>query len=257
MMLYRGTSLEKAVNLTKTGPQRANFQSTGDGEFGNGCYFWLDDKAAAFLSAVQYAGVEKDWAVISVELDDAALLNQMVPPAEFGPKVLEFEHARESPFKASSSQGRRLSSNFVTPWDYSHYQKPGETSEDASLRAKNPKPAEGSFGKMDSEAFRNINADPKSYKLEDKKNQLAWQYELIIGLCAADYAEKALVQVKAANGGLTYINVRGTRAIVLKGTKITKKVQNVNNWKMKDRDKLWELYVEGKPQPINLDDAIG
>jgi hypothetical protein len=280
VVLYRGTKLSKANTLLATGNQRTNFNAGGNGEFGNGCYLWLADKKAAFISAVQLVGAKPteggggDWAVVSVTLDDDALRQAMVVDQSRGPRVLEFLHGLPSPFKDDQGQprkdshGRAYATNYVVPWQYSHTPQGNETAAAADTRAtgnltnlqnlppKENRAALAAIGRMDTQSFRKINADPVYYAVQGQSNVLDWQYDMIIGLCAVDYEDKNLVQVKLAHFGLTHVNNSGTRAIVLTGKQVVTARQKVLNWKFATRDHLWELYAEGRTSLIKLDDLI-
>lgn len=251
--IYRGTSAEWAEQYVKT-TQPKSFEATGSGEFGIGCYFWLDDLPAAIMSAVQYNGKERDWGVIQLEFDDTALHALARREAGYGSRVLEFKHSRTSPFDAMGVKP----GNYVVPPDYSHLAtKPTEQALHQPKIATPP--PQGSYGKMQSEQFRKINADPKKYGLDGKELELIWQYDLIIGKCAADYSDDMLVQMKFANHGMSFINDRAlcTRTKLMTGKKIAKAWKPVEAWKMASRQTLFGRYFEGKSSPIDLDNVLG
>jgi hypothetical protein len=248
--IYRGTSAEWVEQYIKGTGTKA-FDPTGSGEFGVGCYFWLDDPAAAFMSAVQYNGNERDWGVLEVEFDETALQQLASRDAGYGSRVLEFKHDRASPF------GDNKPGNFVVPKDHSHLAV-NRTDQATHLPAKATAPHPGAFGKMQSQQFRAINAAPEKFGLDGEKNVLVWQYDLIIGLCAADYQDHALVQMKFANHGMTFINnlTLCTRRKIVTGKKITKAWSKVSSWKMRDRHDLYAKYCTGKTT-VNLDAELG
>jgi hypothetical protein len=256
VILHRGCSLARAQKQTKK-QQPEGFISNGNGEFGAGCYFWLDDLPAAVMSAVQYAAPHGAWAVIQLEFDEAHFRQAMTPPDGMAPKVLEFNHGRTSIFgpPGPGENKQKLTTSYVVPWDYSYVPKPGETAAAAESRVEQgPKPPQGTFGKMTAEEFRKRNADPEKYGLTGDKNMLAWQHAFIVGGCAADYSDPTLVQVKVANEGLTYLNdTRNvSRTVVVTGKQIKKVLTKIQQWKMSDRVKFYETYVKGKPD-VDLD----
>ena len=251
--IYRGTSAEWVNQyLAKTNPK--SFDPTGGGEFGAGCYFWLEDKYAAFMSAVQYNAGERDWGVLMIEFSKTNIQALARREAGYGSRVLEFPHNGPRMFEEMGTQGP---GSFVVPKDYSHLAV--EKGQQATHTPKKTGlPPARSFGHMQSEDFRKINADPDKYGIDGKKNELVWQYDLIIGLCAADYSDTKLVQMKFSNHGMTFLNnmVQCVRTKVITGKKITKNWQTASGWKMADREKLWKLYVEGKTEPIDIDKQI-
>ncbi|MHC5003275.1 MAG: hypothetical protein ACYTJ0_09135 [Planctomycetota bacterium] len=68
MLLYRGLSRSRGDAIVD-GTDR--IAATSNGEFGNGSYYWINDKAAAVLSAVQYYGQDPGgWAVLEIDVGD-------------------------------------------------------------------------------------------------------------------------------------------------------------------------------------------
>lgn len=247
--IYRGTSASWVDEYVR-GRAPKMFEPNGGGEFGAGCYFWLEDLPAAIMTALQYNANERDWGVVELEYQDTDLQRLGRREAGYGSRVLEFKHERQSSFVDKPG-------NFVVPKDYSHI-APNRADQGTHTPAKTTPPPPGSFGKMQSEQFRAINAAPAKYGLDGTKNSLVWQYDLVIGLCAADYTEKQLVQMKFANHGMTFINdvALCPRKKIITGKKVVKAWKKIEAWKMADRKKLFEQYFKDEDK-VDLDAILG
>lgn len=248
--IYRGTSKEW-VDAYVSGVRPKAFEPTGGGEFGAGSYFWLEDLEAAILSALQYNAKDRDWGVVEVEYRDEDIRRLAERRQGYGSRVLEFKHSRSSCFT-------RLASNFVVPREYSHLATIDENQDTKVAPAKSERPQAGSYGKMQSEQFRNINASPTKYGIDGEKNSVVWQYDLVVGLCAADYSDTHLVQMKFANHGMTFLNdpERCTRKEIITGKRVVKAWKKVEAWKMAKRKTLYAQYFEGKDE-VDLDAVLG
>lgn len=232
--IYRGTSKEWVDRYVAASPM--TFEPTGGGEFGAGCYFWQDDLPAAIMSALQYNGRERDWGVVEVEFEDKELGALATRAEGYGSRVLEFKHDRPSYF------GRQAGA-FVVPREYSHLALDPEQ-QDGYLPQRTTPPPLRTYGLMQSEQFRNINASPEKYGIDGIRNGVVWQYDLIVGKCAADYSDAYLVQMKFANHGMTFLNNTAMcrRRRVITGKRLTTAWTKVQAWRMQDRDKLYEQY---------------
>jgi hypothetical protein len=240
MKIYYGTdkvSAQEYVGSTK------EFAATSRGEFGVGKYFWYEDLPAAIMTAVQYEGNASDWAVLRLTFDN---FEQRLTTATGGQirRVIEFgDHSPVLPNR---------------------------------IRAMVRPPNANKQGKIDlnsiaahahSRAFREINAKPSDYQITANDNEIAWRYNLIIGLCAAAYEDSSLIQMKFANDGIKCLNDRDhvERKVVITGKQLSRCWRIVQSWKLAARQAIYDKYFASyfreesdvAAEEVDLDTVLG
>jgi hypothetical protein len=217
MLLYRGLSRSRGDAIVD-GTDR--IAATSNGEFGNGSYYWINDKAAAVLSAVQYYGQDPGgWAVLEIDVGDRV--------------------------KTDIVRGAIL--NFRAP----RKNRPADHSTATTVQPVSVPQFDNATVGMTFSEFREVNADPAGHGLAGTKNQLTWpNYQVIAGPTAAAPNEVNLTQVKFSGQSLDILN-GGPKRVVHYGPQLSGTTYSrVRSWRLEDRRSIYLKYCEGKAEVV-------